>query len=32
MRVAAIIIKDKKILLMNRFRNGEEYFILLGGS
>lgn len=32
MRVAAVIIKDKKILLMHRFKNGEEYFTLLGGS
>jgi ADP-ribose pyrophosphatase YjhB (NUDIX family) len=32
MRVAAIIIKDNKMLLMHRFKNNEEYFTLLGGS
>ncbi len=32
MRVAAIIIKNDKLLLMHRFKNGEEYYTLLGGS
>lgn len=32
MRVAGIIIKDGKILLMRRIKNGEEYYVLPGGS
>lgn len=31
-RVAAIILDKDKILLMYRFRAGEEYYTLLGGS
>jgi 8-oxo-dGTP diphosphatase len=32
MRVAAIIIKDEKILLLRRIRDGNEYFVFPGGS
>lgn len=32
MRVAAIIIKDGKILLVKRVKNGEEHFVFPGGS
>lgn len=32
MRVAGIIIKDGKILLMRRVKNGEEYFVFPGGG
>src|SRR3989344_804106 len=32
MRVAGVIIKDGKILLMRRVKNGEEYFVFPGGS
>ncbi|OHB17373.1 MAG: hypothetical protein A2913_00955 [Parcubacteria group bacterium RIFCSPLOWO2_01_FULL_40_65] len=32
MRVAAIIIKDWKILLLRRIRNEEEYLVFPGGS
>lgn len=31
MRASAIIIKDKKILLVHRKRNGKEYWVLPGG-
>lgn len=31
-RVAAIILDNDKILLMYRFKNGETYYTLLGGS
>ena len=32
MRVAGIIIKDGRILLMHRIKNGEEYFVFPGGG
>lgn len=32
MRVAGIIIKDGKVLLMRRIKNGEEYYVFPGGS
>lgn len=32
MRVVGIIINDSKILLMRRFKNGQEYYIFPGGS
>ena len=32
MRVAGVIIKDGKILLMRRVKNGEEYFVFPGGG
>lgn len=32
MRVAAIIIKDGKILLLRRVRDGKEYFVFPGGA
>ncbi|MDP2649343.1 MAG: NUDIX domain-containing protein [bacterium] len=31
-RVAAVIIKDNKILLMRRFKNGQKYFVFPGGG
>jgi len=31
-RVAAIIIKDNKILLTHRFKDGKEYYVLPGGG
>ena len=31
-RAGAVIIKDGKILLMHRFKNGEEYFVFSGGG
>ena len=31
-RVCAIIIKDNKILLMHRIKNGQEYFVFPGGG
>lgn len=31
-RVAAIIIKDNKILLMRRIKKGQEYFVFPGGG
>jgi len=31
-RVAAIIIKDDKILLIRRFKDGKEYFVFPGGG
>lgn len=31
-RVSAIIIKDNKILLMHRKKNGEEYWVFPGGG
>ncbi len=31
-RVGAIIIKDSKILLIHRFKNGQEYWVLPGGG
>ncbi len=31
-RSSAVIIKDKKILLLHRIKNGQEYYILVGGS
>jgi len=31
-RVAAVIIKDNKILLMRRFKNGKKYFVFPGGG
>jgi len=30
-RVAGVIIKDGKILLMRRIKNGEEYYVFVGG-
>ena len=32
MRVSAIIIQDRKILLIHRFRDGEEYYVFPGGA
>lgn len=32
MRVAGVIIKDGKILLMRRIKNGEEYYVFPGGG
>jgi 8-oxo-dGTP pyrophosphatase MutT (NUDIX family) len=32
MRATAVIIKDKKILLIHRFRDGREFFVLPGGG
>lgn len=32
MRVAAIIIKDDKILLIHRVKNGQEYYVFPGGG
>ena len=32
MRVAAIIIKDDKILLIHRIKNGQEYYVFPGGG
>lgn len=32
MRVAGIIIKDEKILLMHRVKDGREYYVFPGGS
>ena len=32
MRATAIIIEDKKILLIHRFSNGKEYYVLPGGG
>ena len=32
MRVAAIIIKDNKILLIHRIKNGQEYYVFPGGG
>ena len=31
-RVCAIIIKDNRILLMHRIKNGQEYFVFPGGG
>ena len=31
-RVCAIIIKDNKILLMHRIKDGQEYFVFPGGG
>jgi len=31
-RVAAIIIKDNRILLMHRIKSGQEYFVFPGGG
>jgi len=31
-RVAAVIIKDNKILLMRRIKEGQEYFVFPGGG
>lgn len=31
-RVGAVVIKDNKILLIHRFRDGEEYWVLPGGG
>lgn len=31
-RAVAIIIKDNKILLLYRFKNGEEYYVFPGGG
>ena len=31
-RVAGVIIKDNKILLMRRIKNGREYFVFPGGG
>ena len=31
-RVSAIIINDGKILLIHRFRDGKEYWVLPGGG
>src|SRR3989344_5095980 len=32
MRVVAIIIKDDKILLIHRIKNGQEYYVFPGGA
>ncbi len=32
MRVAAVIIKDDKILLIRRIKNGQEYYVFPGGG
>ena len=32
MRVAAIIVKDDKILLIHRIKNGQEYYVFPGGG
>jgi len=32
MRSSAIIIQDNKILLIHRFRDGEEYYVFPGGA
>ena len=32
MRVAAIIIKDNKILLIHRIKNSQEYYVFPGGG
>ena len=32
MRVAAVIIKDNKILLIHRIKNGQEYYVFPGGG
>jgi len=31
-RAVAIIIKDRKVLLMHRIKNGKEYFVFPGGG
>ncbi|PIU35627.1 hypothetical protein COT03_01205 [Candidatus Shapirobacteria bacterium CG07_land_8_20_14_0_80_39_18] len=31
-RVGAIIIKDKKILLIHRIKKGDEYWVVIGGG
>ena len=31
-RVAAIIVRDNKILLMHRIKEGQEYFVFPGGG
>ena len=31
-RVAAVIIKERKILLMHRIKDGREYFVFPGGG
>ena len=31
-RVSAIIIEDKKILLIHRIKNGDEYWVVIGGG
>jgi 8-oxo-dGTP diphosphatase len=31
-RVAGIIVHNKRILLIHRFKNGEEYYVFPGGS
>lgn len=31
-RVGGVIIKDGKILLIHRFKNGQEYFVFPGGG
>ena len=32
MRVAAIIIKDGKVILIRRVKNGQEYYVFPGGA
>jgi 8-oxo-dGTP pyrophosphatase MutT (NUDIX family) len=32
MRAVSVIIKNKQILLIHRFRNGKEYYVLPGGA
>jgi 8-oxo-dGTP pyrophosphatase MutT (NUDIX family) len=32
MRISAIIIKDKKILLIHRLKEGKDYYVFPGGS
>lgn len=31
-RATALVVKDEKVLLMHRFKNEEEYWVLPGGS
>ncbi len=31
-RATALVVKNEKILLMHRFRDGEEYYVLPGGT
>jgi len=31
-RVGAVILKDKKVLLMHRIKNEKEYYVIPGGS
>lgn len=31
-RATAVVVKDGKLLMIHRFKNGEEYWVLPGGS